>query len=82
MRHFFRNDHGNLHQAAYLGILEPSRLVDHFLDPILADGVGVGSTVAQELPDGLPSMGRMAVFEVFPDQIPMAGKGLIPSAPS
>lgn len=75
MRHVFRDDHGDFYETGHRAILEPGGLIDHFLYAFFEDGVGIGSSIFQQGLDGFPGMFRVAVLEIFANEVPVGCKG-------
>ena len=65
MWHLLRNNHGNFHHAAHLAVTAPWRLIDHFLDALLVDGVTVNGVGGNHVTDFLLRFLAVAWHEVL-----------------
>lgn len=71
MRHIGRCYHGDFHDAGNLAVLLPCRLVNHFVNALFLNGIGVAAAGGEQVADNLFRSLRVTLVEILSNQVAM-----------
>lgn len=70
------DDHGDFHEAGNLAVAAPGGLVNHLVETLFLNGVGVAFACGEHMANLGPRGFGVAAEEVGADEVAVAGKGL------